>query len=136
MVRGTDSGCFWFSTLFFVRFVLLCFALFRFPSFSFSFSFFWFFSFYFLSVCVSLVLSRFGGAFVVSFVLTFVSVGVLHLATCIHQPTLFDFISVGAPLVVCGFSLAALELRLGVGWWLLVRFLFAVRCCVYGLICS
>jgi len=35
-----------------------------------------FIPFYFLSTCVALVLSRFGGAFVVSFVLEFVSVGV------------------------------------------------------------
>lgn len=34
---------------------------------------------YFLSACVVLVLSRFGGSFVVPFVFAFVSVGLLHL---------------------------------------------------------
>ena len=70
------------------------------------------------------VLSRSGGPSVVSFTLVFVSVE--HSAS-IRQPTCISFHFVWSSFVV---SLAVLKLWLGVGG------LFAVRCCVYGFICS
>ena len=66
--QGKGASGFWFSSLYFVGFVSFFFVLFSFL-FSVLLIYLCVFSIYFLSACVVLVLSRFGGAFVVSFLI-------------------------------------------------------------------
>lgn len=129
-VIGDRGRYFWFSRLF----------PFRFVSFRFSFTFVFvllillqFFLFYFLSACALWVLSRFGGISVVrsvvpSFILSFVSVAVPHLAAGPNAST--QYLSFDFPLE---FSLFVVFVRdfldLAWCWWALVRFSLSIRCC-------
>ena len=121
---------------FFVRFLSFCFALSHFLHFRFrSFDFPWFISFYSLSACVVSVLSRFGGGSVLSFVLAFVSVGILHLATVSIKPLLFHSISFGisfgVPPFFVGFRLQFSSSGLVLmGYLFLFFFRLPLRCCI------
>jgi len=58
-----------------------------------------------LSACFVLVLSRFGGPFVVSVALVFVSIGRSACGDCIRQPTFILFHFIWSSFVVYGFCL-------------------------------